>query len=299
MSQVLDTPGNLALVAATLDNALGEALMALAQRTETVRAWAATSGCPVPHAIESGASMVQELLNHGSGPGRLTTFRDQAETLYHFVESLAALERFRSEQSDRFRAVRDFFNSMVNANAELDAVRQFIRDYRTLEQERAMTRAERWSELYQTYRAAQTAVERQITAWRDQTTEHLAELNRELQAAVAAAGVPEEQVNDEAATLSLLYEDVRRRLARDAHTFGEARSLLSEMLRSEQEKDNQLRELRARYQTALSASRRLAWYDLLPVPVQLNSAADLDAFLADLRSRIAPHLGDDQDVMIE
>jgi hypothetical protein len=299
MRPILAIPANTALVPATLSAVLSEALTALAGRAHAVQEWSATIQFPLPHDFATGVSLVQELLNTGAGPGRLLAFQNQGETLHRFTQSLAALELFRSEQSDRFQAVRDFFTSMVNAGADLAAVRTFVEDYRTLTRDRTLADAERWRELCHAHQAAQTAVDEQIAAWRVQASDHLARLNADLEAAVRTAGVPEEQVRDEAAALSGLYDDVRNRLERDAHTFGEARGLLALILRSDDSKTEQLRELRTRYQVKPPPPHRLAWRDLLPTPLPLTSEAELDQFLADLRAHIAPHLGDEQGVIIE
>ena len=298
MRQLFGVPNNLALVAATLNNALGEQLTQLANRAQALQEWAATISCPIPHAFGAGASIVQELLNRGAAAGRLLAFHDQIEPLTQFAQRLDTLERFRNEQGDRFRAVRDFFNGMVNTETDLEAVRRFILDYRTLEQERTVSEPARWHELNQSYQAAQAAVDGQIRAWRTQVEEHMAGLNDNLEDAVRGVGVPADQVRDEAAALSGLYEGVRRRLAQDAHSWGEARGWLTDLYRCEQDKADQLRELRERYGRQLPVTEHpLTWSDL-PAARRLATPDEVDAWLEELRRRLQGYLDDGQTVVI-
>ena len=115
-----------------------------------------------------------------------------------------------------------------------------------------------------------------------------------------AAGVPEEQVRDETAELVTLYEPVRRRLERDAQTFGEARVLLSELLQCEDDKSSKLRELQAVYAPQAAVTEKgLAWQDLVARPVRITSTDELDAWLADLRAQVDAYLQDGKSVTIQ
>jgi hypothetical protein len=139
--------------------------------------------------------------------------------------------------------------------------------------------------------AAQQAVDEQVVVWRRQITVRLAEVNGELEAAVRAATVPEAQVRDEAAALSLIYEPVRRQLERDAVTYGETRTLLSQMTTCDMDAREQLCELRERYTATLPPQERhVTWQALYAQPIQIESLADLDRFVGELRNTLAGYL---------
>ncbi|MBW7883550.1 MAG: BREX system P-loop protein BrxC [Caldilineaceae bacterium] len=231
MRKMFTVPNNIAIVAPALNSVLDERLVDLAQRAASIQEWTSAAGCPVPQDFLAAMNTVQELLNIGAAERRLMAFRDQSEVLPRFMQLLQQLEQFRSEQDTRFRTMRDFYHSMVNANAELAAVRTFLGDYRTLERERTLTEPDRWNELSQSYQAAQSAVTAEIEKLRSQAQAQLSALNTALEDAVRGVGVPEEEIRNEAATLSELYEPVRRRLEGDARSFGEARALLADLRR--------------------------------------------------------------------
>jgi len=299
LRQMFNVPNSVAIVAPALNGALAEKLTDLAQRGADVQSWTSAAQCPVPQDFLAGSNTIQELLNIGAAERRLIAYRDQSAILTRFIQLLAQLEHFRSEQEERFRTVRDFYQSMVNANADLMEVRNFLRDYRTLEQARTLTDPVRWNELCQTHQAAQSAVNSQIESWRSQAQAQLSALPTELEGAVRMAGVPDQQVPDEAAALSGLYDSVRNRLERDAHSFGEARSLLSEMLRCQDAKGEQLRELRTRYAPEPATNeQRLRWDDLIAPAVPIETDEQLDAWLAQLRGQIHGYLADGKRVVL-
>jgi hypothetical protein len=286
-----EIPGNAALVAATLNNLLGVQLAHLATRSEAILSWSAMIQCPLPLTFQAGNAAIQELLNNGSAAGRLTAFGDQVERLRSFVTSLTALESFRQAHSQTFQAMRDFNNRMVNAGAGLPTVDTFLSDFRTVSHEQTITDEARWNELNRAYLAAQQAVDEQVVVWRRQITVRLAEVNGELEAAVRAATVPEAQVRDEAAALSLIYEPVRRQLERDAVTYGETRTLLSQMTTCDMDAREQLCELRERYTATLPPQERhVTWQALYAQPIQIESLADLDRFVGELRNTLAGYL---------
>ncbi|MFO7634590.1 MAG: BREX system P-loop protein BrxC [Caldilinea sp.] len=292
MRQVFaNVPANAALVAATLNNLLGEQLTQLAVRAGSLSSWSATIQCPLPLTFQADSAAVQELLNNGSTTGRLTAFGDQVERLGHFSASVTTLEHFRQAHGATFQAMRDFYNRMVNANAGLLAVNRFLSDYRAVIHEQTITEAPRWNELNHAYAAAQQAVDAQIAAWREEITARLAEVNANLEAEVRAANVPEEQVRDEAAALSTLYEPVRRQMEQDARSFGEVRGLLVQIAACELDANDRLRELRELYAVQPPHDmRRVTWQELAGGPVHVSSAAEMDALLSTLRDRIGGYL---------
>jgi hypothetical protein len=294
MRQVFpELSGSAPLVPATLNNLLGDQLARLATRAAAILAWSDTIQCPLPLTFQAGNAAVQELLNNGSVTGRLTAFGDQAQHLRDFGTSLATLEHFRQAHGAAFQTVRDFFNGMVNANAGLPVVNRFLADYRTVIHEQTITEPARWNELNRTYLEAHRAVEEQIAAWRQRIADRLDEVDAELVWAVRNANVPDEQVDDEAAALTVLYEPVRGQLARDAHTFGELRSLLAQLTAADLDAEVQLRELRERYTVPPPThERHVTWQELAGGPVRVENEADLDALLESLRQRITGYLAD-------
>ena len=300
MREMFSLPATVDILEDSLNSALAENLHELARRAESVAEWTNAVQCPVPQDFLAGMNTVQELLNLGAAERRLTAYRDQVDLLRRFIPLLDQLERFRSEQEESFRSTRDFYYSMVNANADLAEVRAFLIDYRTLEQDRAFTDPTRWNELSQSLAAAQRAVQDQIDAWRRQAQEQITGLNADLEGAVREAGVPEEQVLDEAAALSMLYEPVRRRLDREAHSFGEARFLLSELLRCQEDRREGLRELRERYAPQPAPHEHsLTWFDLSARPVRIDSAQALEEWLTVLRNRVSGYLQEGKTVIIQ
>jgi len=300
MRRMFNISNSVAIVAPTLNAVLNEKLADLAQCSDSVQEWTGAVQCPVPREFLSGKDTVQELLNIGAAEQRLIAYFSQSDALSHFTQVLERLEKFRREQDDRFRSVRDFYNRMVNAEAQLGEVRTFLRDFSTVERDRTLTEEARWNELCQSHQAAQAAVTNQIEAWRGQVQERLAVLSGELEPAVRAAGVPDEQARDEAAALSALYDSVRSRLERDARTYGETRSLLSVLYDIEERKNEALRELRARYAPQPPPDEKvLTWRELVVDPVRIETAEQLDDWLAGLRDKVTAHLGDGKTVIIQ
>ena len=216
-----------ALVAATMNNALGEQLDRLANRAQVVQGWANLTQCPLPLAFELGASLVEELVNSGAVAARLAHFLEQADRLRGFVEQLRSLEAFQRDQGSLWSQVRDFNNRMVNAAVDLPALRRFLEDYRTVTRERTVTEPARWNEIVQAYRAAEQAVTDQIGRWQAEARQRLEGLEDKLEAAVRQAGVPDEEVAAQAAALTSLYQPVQERANRADLSLADARGLLS------------------------------------------------------------------------
>lgn len=295
MRQVFPSiPSSAALVAATLNNLLGEHLVQLAARADSLLIWSTTIQCPLPLSFQAGNAAVQELLNNGSVTGRLTAFGDQAARLRDFVANLAALEQFRQAHGATFQAMRDFYNRMVNANAGLAEVNRFLNDHRTVTREQTITEPQRWNELNSAYQTARQAVETQVTVWRAEISTRLGELNDALERAVTAANVPDDQVRDEAAALSTIYEPVRRQMELDARSFGEMRGLLSQLATCDMDAEDQLRELRERYSTPPPVhERHVTWQDLCARPVEIQSSDDLERFVEGLKQTLSGYLAED------
>jgi hypothetical protein len=282
-----------------MNNALGEQLAAIASQAQAVQGWANLTQCPLPLAFESGASLVEELLNSGAPAVRLALFLEQADRLRGFVEQLRGLEAFQREQGSRWLQVRDFYNRMVNAAVDLPALRRFLDDYRTVVRERTVAEPARWNEIVQAHQAATQAVREQIARWQAEAQQRLEGLEGKLETAVRQTGAPEDEVAEQTAALAGLYQLAQERVSRADLGLAEARSLLSTLASAEMEKERRLQEMRATYLVEPHPQAVHFTWSTLAGRVTLTSAADLDQMLDGLRERIAAELTDDVTVIIE
>lgn len=288
----------LPLVAATLNNTLGEALTTLAGRAEQLRAWATTAQCPLPQTFEASTELVAELVNNPAQNVRLVAFRDQADRLVTYGNTLDALVTFQREQGGTFTRVRDFYNRMVNASVDLADLRHFLEDWRAVIRERSVTEPQRWNEVIQAYQAAQRAVTEQIARWQEEARRQLASAEATMEADVRAAGVSEEQVAAETASLNGLFSDVRAGLNRPGLGLYEAQRLLSDLTAAKLGVRARLGELRGRYQVSAEPSLvHLAWNDLAGT-VQIASTEDIEEFIERLRRRIQAELSQQHKITI-
>jgi len=141
---------------------------------------------------------VSELLNSGVPARRLPTFLEQADRLVAYSKQLHDLIQFRKDHGSTFTSVRDFSLRMVYSSIDLPEINQFIADWRAVTGERSVTEPARWNEIVQSYHAAQQAITDRIAEWRQEAQDRLAEIDTALEARVRDAGVPEEQVAEEA-----------------------------------------------------------------------------------------------------
>lgn len=297
MAKVLEAPANTSVVVATLNNALGEALTKLASQLGEIITWAQTAQCPLPPELTSGQAIVQELLNIGATNQRLLSFRDQAETLQALRTQADGLEHFKSNESDSFQRVRNFFMTTVNANLNLPAVKQFLMDYRTLERDGTLTQAQRWNELNQAHAAAQAAVTTWISDRRSQAAARLKALPGELEQTVAGYGVPAEQVADEAAPVAALYDPVRKLLDKPTLSLNDANQLLAASSDAEIKREEALHEIKARYTAEPPDSTYVMKWSDLPQRT-IHDEDDLRVWLDDLRATLTPHLANDKIITI-
>ncbi|MBN1139877.1 MAG: BREX system P-loop protein BrxC [Anaerolineae bacterium] len=289
-----------ALVVATLNNVLGERLADLAGRAQTLRGWANTAQCPLPVEFESATSLVQDLLNNAAPSARLRGFLEQGDRLRAYAGQMEDLTAFRRDQGALFIQVRDFYMKMVNVTADLPALHTFVDDYRTVTRERTVTEPARWNDIVQAYHAARQAVTDQIARWQDEARGRLHDLEARLAEQVRAAGVPDDQVDQETGTLAALYQKIEEDARRADLALGAALSLLSALAGAEMEKERRLRELRLRYEVKpVAAERRLSWQTIAAGPLTVRTSAELDEGLARLRSKIAAELSDGVTVIIE
>lgn len=289
----------LPLVAATLNNALGQALATMAGRAGQVRAWAVTAQCPLPQAFEASTELVGELVNNPAQNVRLAAFRDQADRLVAYATTLDALTTFQREQGATFTQVRDFYNRMVNASVDLADLRRFLEDWRAVIRERSVTDSGRWNEVMQAYGAAQRAVTEQIARWQEEARRQLESAEAGIEAGVRAAGVPDEHIAGEAATLSALLGDVRAGLNQPGLGLYEAQRLLSDLAAAKLGLRARLGELRTRYQVAQEPTAlHMRWQDLAG-QARIQTTADLDQLLARVRNAVLSNIDDQTLIIIE
>jgi hypothetical protein len=289
------------LVAATLNNALGEQLTEIADKAQRLKDWATTARCPLPLAFESGSSLISELLNNATPSARLTQFQEQWETLLHYTQLLQDLTMFQREHSAEFLTMLDFFRSMVNADAPLPELRRFISDWRTLTNERSITDPARWNELVQTYHAAQQAVTNQIAGWQQEARQNYTAMQNELKERVRAAGVPDEQVEAEVAALASELQGIRERLEQPAPGFSEARNLSIVVGGAKMNLQKKVQEMRLRYQPRASQQPEeihMHWQELLG-SARISSQDDLEKVLATLRMGVAGELAQQKVIVID
>jgi len=289
------------LVAAILNTVLGEQLTDVARQAEQIKNWASTARCPLPLAFESGSSLVSELLNSATLSVRLTQFQEQWETLLHYTQLLQDLTVFRREHGAEYLTVRDFFNRMVNADANLPELRRFIADWRAVTSERSITDPARWNELMQAYHAAQQAVTNQIAAWKQEARKDFTNMQAALRDRLRAAGAPDDQVDAEVRALEAELQGVRERLEQPDPDFGEARNLGIVVGAAKLDVQKKVQEMRQRYQSEtpqLPQEIHLRWQEVLGL-ARISSQDDLEQVLNKLRISVAGELGQQKIVIIE
>ena len=293
------------LVAATLNNTLGQALGTMATKAGQMRAWAATAQCPLPQAFEASTELVGELVNNPAQNVRLVAFRDQADRLVAYATALDALTTFQREQGATFTLARDFYNRMVNASVDLADLRRFLEDWRAVIRERSVTDPGRWNEVIQAYQAAQRAVTEQIARWQEEARRQLVGVEAGAEADVRAAGVPEEHVPDETAALKALFAEVRGQLGRPglgaqpALGLYEAQRLLGDLTAAKLNARMRLGEIRNRYQVNPElAAVHLRWQDVAG-QARIQTTDDLEQLLARVREGVLAVLESDTVVLIE
>ncbi len=291
-----------ALIESTLSNVISEQLQKVAQDAQQIRSWAATAQCPLPLAFESVTSLVSEILATSAPNARLPLFLEQVEPLQSYLELLDALGQFQREQGSTYQQVRDFFNSVVNAEIDLPEVRQFIGDWRTLTQERSIAEPQRWSELVQTYKSTHQAIRHQVAEWTSGASQRIDELVAGLEARVRDTGIPEDQVTQEVARLVALLTQLRERAQRPDTSLSEARSIRTGLDIAELNLAQQLRDLRIKYgrspTTNGNGEVRLRLGELINRD-RVTSVAELDEVLQGARARVLAELDQDRVVVFE
>jgi hypothetical protein len=289
-----------ALVPATLNNALGDELTETANKARGLATWATNVQCPLPQSVASGRAIIDELLNNANPVARLPRFLEQADTLLKVSELLGEIEEFQRAHGTEFQQMHTFYNQMVNTDLSLDKLRQFIKDYRTIEQERSFTTPARWNELAPVYRAALQAFTNQLIEWRQEVRDELSKTEAGFESLAQNAGVPAESLPTEVKNMRRLFEDTQARLETNNLTYYETRGLKSALTEAQLKLNRKVADLRQIYRPAPPVSEviRLKWSEVAGT-VQVESPQDIEATLAKLRSALEAQLARHNRVIIE
>ena len=98
--------------------------------------------------------------------------------LSQHVQLVELLQSFKNEHGTTFLHIRDFYNTMLNADSETlpEEVRTFKDDWYTVTKDRTVTDLATWNAIVRTYRNAQQAITNQIDTWRQEVEQWLLEL---------------------------------------------------------------------------------------------------------------------------
>jgi hypothetical protein len=188
------------LVAATLNSKLGEELAGISTRCAALHQWATAAGFPLPAEFSAGESVVGELIANANPVTRLPLFVERYQQLSELLDLLDTLEQFRQNSGATFQKIRDYFNSMINANLPVLELQTFLRNFNTLQSERRFYDRQRWQDLVSARDAAETAVTAQLARW-------VADAGRRAQQTIA--GIPD-QLRDIGATEAQIEEHAPR-----------------------------------------------------------------------------------------
>ena len=297
-----------AAVPATLNTELGNQLTALTTKERNLHEWAVTTSCSLPTAFESGRSLVAELLENAALISRLPLFLSKWEMLSQHVQLVEMLQSFKNEHSTTFLQVRDFYNTMLNADSDTlpEEVRTFRDDWYTVTKDRTVTDLETWNAIVRTYRSAQQAITNQIALWQQEIEQGLTELEASLKPSLQQAGVPDEQLDIEATKLTDNIQMLRQRLSKLDITYSEMKSIRSGLASMRVNLPNKLREVQLRYQPKVTETQqdvpqevRLTWRDVMGGSIRITSHDDIERVIGILKKNIIPELGQQKSIIIE
>ncbi|GAC1656431.1 MAG: hypothetical protein NVS4B12_28940 [Ktedonobacteraceae bacterium] len=298
-----------AAVAATLNAELGKQLESLTTKERTLHDWAATTSCPLPTMFESGRSLVAELLENAAFSSRLPLFLSKWEMLSQHVQLVETLQSFKNEHGTTFLRIRDFYNTMLNADSDTlpEEVRTFKEDWYTVTKDRTVTDVGTWNAIVRTYRNAQQALTNQIALWREEVEQGLAELETSFKPSLQQVGVPAEQLETEATALAASIESLRQRLAKPDVSYSDIKSIRSELARTRVNLPNKLREVRLRYQPKVTETPpqdvpqelRLTWRDVMGGPVRITSQDDVERVITRMKGQFGQALAQQKSIIIE
>lgn len=296
-----------AAVAATLNVELGKQLETFTTRERTLHEWAATTSCPLPTVFESGRSLVAELFENATFSSRLPLFLSKWEMLNQHVQLVETLHAFKSEQGTTFLHIRDFYNTMLNADPETlpEEVRVFKDDWYAVMKDRTVTESRTWDGIVRTQRNAQQAINNQIARWRQEVEQGLTEVEASLKPSLQQAGVPDEQLDTEVTKLSVGVQALRQRLAKADISYSEMRSTRGTLASMRVNLPNNVREVRMRYQLKATDAPQvpqelhLTWRDVMGGAVRISSQQDVERVVGILRKYVASELDQQKSIIIE
>ncbi len=273
------------LVAATLNNTLGQELDKLAARCRAAQSWAATVGLPLPAAFGAGQSVVEQLLANPMPNARIPQFGPHYADLNALIELLERLEAFQTRSGQAFVRLRDYFNQMINANLNLPALQTFLADWNTLQTERQFVDTRRWEELVRSQQHADEAVRAQIDRWTLQARQTIDDSIARIPEQLREAGAPETEIDQHAATLQAPFTAFSDRISATP-TLQEARNFAPQLQMLELDLQGAIERLRERWQPVLPpAPGRVNVRDYIPDTL-ISSPAELDALLAQVRGAV-------------
>jgi hypothetical protein len=231
------------LVPATLNNALGEELARVSTRITTLHQWATAASFPLPTEFSAGESVVGELIANANPVTRLPLFVERYQQLHDLLDLLDALEEFRQSSGGTFRQVRDYFNSMINANLNVPELQSFLRSFNGLQSERRFHDRQRWQELVNARDAAEAAVAAQVARWTSEALRRAQETLAGIPDQLREIGANDGQIEEHA---PCLQEPFRQFLAElpEQPTVGMANSLNTRLSMLDLDLRGQLEQLR-------------------------------------------------------
>jgi len=298
-----------AAVAATLNTELGKQLEVLTTKERTLHEWAATTSCHLPTVFESGRSLVAELLENAAFSSRLPLFLSKWEMLNQHMQLVETLQSFKNEYGTTFLLIRDFYNTMLNADSETlpEEVRTLREDWYTVMRDRTVTDLETWNTIVRTYRNAQQAITNQIALWRQEVEQGLAELEASLKPSLQQVGVPDEQLETEATALATSIQTLHQRLAKPDVSYSDIKGIRNGLASTRVNLPNKLREVQLRYQPKVTETPQdnipqevhLTWRDVMGGAVRITSHDDVERVITRLKDQIGIALTQQKSIIIE
>ena len=235
-----------ALVAATLNNALGTELARISTRATTLHQWANAASFALPAEFGAGESVVGELIANANPVARLPLFVERYQQLADLLDLLDTLEQFRQAAGTSFQKVRDYFNSMINASLQVPELQSFLRSFNALQSERRFHDRARWQDLVSARDAAEIAVETQLVRWVTDARRRAEEMIASIPNQLREIGATEPQVEEYAPRLCQPFEQLLAELP-DPPTVGVASSLNSRLGMLDLDLRGQLEQLREQF----------------------------------------------------
>jgi len=197
-----------ALVAATLNNALGARLEELNARCAALQQWASAASFPLPAEFSAGLSVLNELSASPTPVARLPLFGERYEQISQLLDLLDQLEAFRQSSGPTFQQVRDYFTSMINASLNVPELQVFLRAFNTLQSERRFYERQRWQEVVRTRDAAEAAVTAQLSRWAGEARRRAEDAIAHIPNRMREVGANDEQVAEHAPRLGQPFEQL-------------------------------------------------------------------------------------------